>query len=423
MTAEAELQNSEIPAEHNWAKYYNTGPSLLYIVPVFALISTFVCTSGWRTGLRATLLGGGLLAGILLIKRFCPLDAKWNKRLAYFVPAGLLGGLLAALVIIALEYFIGSPSLTENPYHQSSKNLLWICPLYGFFIFLCYSLAFNLSRVWRFFIVVVGAALANSFCLIDLAVSPTIHEFALGILRNLGRYYIACLGNSFLYIFMFNMCADGIYQKPMKKIAPLVLIAGIGATIVLGYFGYIFIGAMTLSIKPARFMKEHKNTVFKDKLKGAIVLSSYGNYFDCESRKFVKSTVFPEKMEQSPEEKKLEKHLRKQINFGNYWHYEIHGKTVYFLQNGKLFRLSPPYDRPALIFHGLKMGNFCLSPDGKFVVYYQPLNIMGRGAFCIRNLNSGKILAVKGDGYLPTGSYWLSDAEKEKFIQEYKKRK
>ena len=427
MTAEAELQNSESLVEDNKCRSeaYNAGPSLLFIVPVFALISTFVCTSGWQTGLRATLLGGGLLAGILLTKRFCPLGTKWKKRLAYFIPAGLLGGLLAALVIIALEYFIGSPDPTENPYHQSSENLLWICPLYGFFIFLCYGLAFNLSRVWRFLIVVLGAALANNFCLIDLAVSPNIQEFALGILRNLSLYYIACLGNSFFYMFMFNMCADAVYQKPMKKIGIGVWILGAVASVIVAYFGVMFFGAMTLSIKPTRFIKEHKDTVFKDKMTGVIVFGDDNEYFDCQKRELLKSKAFPDKLKQRQDHKTLKKEFLKQIDFDSYWYYEVHGKAVFYTKRGKLFRLDPPYERPELLLtDNFYISSFCVSPNGKFIAYSSQMNEMGYRVFCIVNLDSRKILAVDGIGYLPRGSYyWLSDAEKEKFIQEYKGRK
>jgi hypothetical protein len=421
MTAEAELQDSKITGKAEYLPGTNRiESSSLYIVPFFALVSTFVCTSGWRTGLRATLLGGGLLAGIMLTRRLCSVDAKWKKRLAYFIPAGVLGGLLSALVIIALEYFIGSPSPVKNPYHQSSGNLLWICPLYGFFIFLCYSLAFNLSRTWRLLIVTAGAALANNFCLIDLAANPDIQEFASGILRNLGRYYIACLGNSFFYIFMFNLCADGIYRKPMKRIGVVWMLAGIGAAIFAVYFGYIFIGAMTLSIKPDRFIKEHKDTVFKDKLQGVIILGRNNEYFDCRKRKLIESSPFPEKFKQSSDQEKLEKELRKQVNFDKYWNYQIRGKTVYYIDKGKLFRFSPPYERPELLINDFYVGNFCISPDGKFIAYSKPMNMLEYRVFCIRNLNSGKVLAVKGAGYISKETYWLSDDEKEKFIQENK---
>ena len=101
---------------------YGPGMSPYLLLPICALASTFICTGGWRSGLRATLLGASLLSGLFMIKKLCPSDSNWKKRVLYFALAGIIAGLLAASIISALEFAIGSPTLNNNPYNQDNKK-------------------------------------------------------------------------------------------------------------------------------------------------------------------------------------------------------------------------------------------------------------------------------------------------------------
>ena len=370
------------------------------------------------------MLGGSLLLGAFLIKKLCPSDSNWKIRVLYFTLAGILAGLLAASIISGLEMFTGSPTLNNNPYNQNTKNLFIICPLYGFFMLGCFGLAFNLSRTARYFIVLAGAALANTFGLIDLAPNPDLWTYILGILRNCVKYYIPCLGNCVLFVILWNSCADKIFGMPVKRQSVLawIILAVIGVFV--GYFGFIIIGAMTLSINPKRYFVKYKDTVFKEKLNGVIITLRSMKYYDCQKKVFYD---LPEKTVEKYDFTSKNKNLKivklrdshyieilkngkvgKKISLHGAWKCCIVNDSVYYTKDRKLFRFkAPEYNKPELLLKNFRSYRFCVSPDEKFVAYYEITNVFEFRILCVMNLESKKILTLAKAGHASGDIYWF----------------
>ena len=395
------------------------GMPLYLLLPLCALGSTFVCTGGWRTGLRATLMGGSLLFGVWTAKKLCSSDAGWKNRTACLALLGILTGLLAALIIWSLELSIGSPDLTNNPYNQDTKNLFFVCPLYGFFMLGCFGLAFNLPRMRRYFIVLAGAGLANTFGLVDLA-APNLDlgTYILVILRNCAIYYIPCLGNCVWFVLLWHSCAERLCKLPIEKKSIGKLIG----TIILGgfvaYFLFMMIGVMSAGIKLERYIAHHKDTVFKDKLSGIIVVPYRSDYYDCQKKSFCK---IPKNTEINKEYNSNNKFLRVIDNNSNievrklendkvvktishpkgYGTAIVVNDTVYYKREQKLFRLNPPdYDKPEIILKKFYRYRFYVSPDEKFIAYYGGVSgPIGRSILCIMNLKSKKMLPLRVSAY------------------------
>jgi len=421
-----------------------TGIPLYVLLPLCALASTLICTGGWRTGLRATLLGGSLLLGTLAVKKLCSTDTGWKTRTIAFAFFGIIAGLLAASSIWTLELSIGSPDLTNNPYNQDTKNLFFVCPLYGFFMLGCFSLAFNLSRMARFFIVLAGATLANTFCLVDLATpDPNLGIYTLNILRNCVIYYIPCLGNCTWYMLLWIPCAEGLLKlRVNKKTAPVwittIIIGGVVA-----YVLFMFIGAMTLSIKPARYFVKHKDTVFNEKLNGIIVFLRSMKYHDFQKKTFYdipKNTnlnydfrsknkmlrVVKLKNSNSLEILKNGK-VEKKRALNGVWKYCIVNDSIYYTKERKLFRLkAPDYDKAELILETFRAYRFYISPDENFIIYYKIANMLEIKILCVMNFKSKKILTLEKAGYGVEDIYWvnnLDEIKKPKLIKKKKTKK
>ena len=422
------------------APVYGLGLPLYVLLPLCALASTLICTGGWRSGLRATLLGGSLLLGVFLIKKFCPLDADWKKRVLYFTFAGILAGLLAASLVWALELAIGSPTLNNNPYNQNTKNLFLVCSLYGFFMLGCFALAFKLSRLARYFIVLGGAALANTFGLADIAYNPDLGTYILGILRNCAIYYIPCLGNCILFVLLWNACADRVFNMPLRRLSFLTWIISAIIGVILGYFGFIIIGAMSLSITPERYFVKYKETVFKEKFDGVIIVLRNMKYYDCQKKVFYD---LPENITKehdfTPNNKKLkivklrnsnyieilkDGKVEKKISLHGTWKCCIVNDSVYYTRNRKLFRLkAPDYDKPELLLEKFKSYRFCISPDEKFIAYYEIANVFEFRILCVMNLKSKKILALKKAGHASGDIYWINNIDELRMFEIDKKKK
>lgn len=396
---------------------------LYVLLPLCALASTFICTGGWQSGLRATLLGGSLLLGVFLVKRVCTSDMNWSRRTGYFIIAGILSGLFAASLIWILELGTGLPDLPRNPYTQSTENLFWMCPLYGFLMLACFSLAFNLSCMARYFIVLAGAALANTFGLVDMAVGTDIWTYTLGILQICIQYYVLCLGNCIIFVLLWSICADRICNKPLreKKIWEWIALPILG--VIVGYILFMVIGSMTLSINPERFLIKHRNTVFAEKLNGIIIIERDDNYYDCQERVFCD---LPRNIKKDKDflqkDKKAKLKTKGKIDFDLIREYYIVNDSVYYIDGGKLLRLkAPEYDKAELILDDFEGFRFCISPDEKFVAYSKRTNAFGFRISCIMNLKSGKILALKKTGFINGPVYWVNNINELKEPKEVKK--
>ena len=407
---------------------YVSGIPLYVLLPLCALGSTFVCLSGWRSGLRATLLGASLLLGLFLLKQHLPVDASWKKRTGYFALTGIASGLLAALIISVLEILIGSPVLNDNPYNQNTVSLFWMCPIYGLFMMGCFGVAFNLSILSRYFIVLAGTALANTFGLADMAANPDPMIYIFGILRDCVVYYIPCLGNCAWFVFLWNTCANGIFSSPVKKrkISTQFVIIFIG--LVFGYFGFAIIGLIALNIKRERYVAQNKSTIFSEKLTGIIIVPARDDYYDCLNKAFYKipgninlnkDFCLSNKFLKAEDNRdniviaKLENgRVMKTISHPkNYGTVVVVNKTVYYMSDKKLFRLNPPdYDNPEVILDDFYNYHFCISPDEKFIVYYGGVHgALGSKVLCIMELKSQKILALRTSAYYMNRIFWVND--------------
>ena len=431
MNAESEIkENSEEVKITDSAPVYGRGMPLYVLLPLCALASTFICTGGWRTGLRATLLGGSLLLGVWVIKKICPVDISWWKRVACFALSGIVSGLLAALIIWGLEMLTGSPTLNNNPYNQAAKNLFFVCPLYGFFMLGCFGMAFNLSRMRRFFIILAGAALANTFCLLDMAYGPDLQAYILSVLYNFVRYYIACLGNCAWYMILWIPCAERIFMLSKKKKTAWewLIIIVIGGFV--GYWLFMGIGMMTIGIKVDRFISQNKNTVFKEKLKGVIVFLKDEEYYDCEKRAFFKlpknkvvcyglnSNVLRMKDNDNEKNNEIEKLkdgkvIKTIVLPKSYQEVDIVKDTIFYSNDDRLFRLNPPgYDKPEIVLNEFNSNYFAISPDKNFVAYQGGVTgELGRKVICVMNLKSKKILALKRGWFYHSIVVWGKQLE------------
>ena len=436
MNAESEIkENSEEVKITDSAPVYGRGMPLYVLLPLCALASTFICTGGWRTGLRATLLGGSLLLGVWVIKKLCPADISWWKRVAYFALLGIFSGLLAALIIWGMEMLTDSPTLNNNPYNQATKNLFFVCPLYGFFMLGCFGMAFKLSRMRRFFIILAGAALANTFCLVDLVPDRNF----LKILLNCAIYYIPCLGNCAWYMILWVPCAEKIFNLPVEKKS----VGKWTATIILGgiaaYFLFIVIGVFAAGIKIERFMVQNKDTVFKDKLNGIIVDPHRSDYYDCQKQSFYEipkntrinkgynsNNKFLKAVDnrRSIEIEKLEnnKVIKKIIPVEWYGKPVVVNDTVYYRDKGKLWSLNPPdYDKPEIVLKKFNGYRFSISPNEKFIVYYGGVTgPIGRSVLCVMNLRSKKILALRVSAYHGL-FFWVNNLDDLRMPEKSKK--
>jgi hypothetical protein len=411
------------------APVLTAGIPLYILLPLCALASTLICTGGWRPGLRSTLLGASLLSGVFLLKKLKSLELGWKLRIPYFMISGIIFGLLGASIIYGLELLIGSPTLIDNPYNQDATNLFLICPLYGFFMLGAYALAIKLSRIKRYFIVLAGAALANTFGLVDMVNNMDTFSYVLYILGNCAIYYIPCLGNCALFVFLWILCSDSIFNFTMLRKSAVAWIIMIVAGGIIAYLGFIFIGAMTLSINPARYFIKYKDTGFDRKLTGVIITQRSLEYYDCQKRIFCK---FPPDIELNYDYNSNNKSLKVEDNRDSIEVQKIrddrivkkisHPKsygtaivvndTVYYKSDISLFKLNPPeYDKPDIVLKQFYSYYFYLSPDEKFVAYYVSVNSFGYNILCIKNLESGKILAIKKVGFIASRIYWLSSLD------------
>lgn len=363
------------------AAVYTRGIPLYILLPLCALASTFICTGGWRSGLRSTLLGASLLTGVFFLKKLNALKLDWKRRIPSFMLTGALWGLLGASIIYVMELLIGSPTLSDNPYNQDASNLFLICSLYGFFMLGTYALAINFARIKRYFIVLAGAALANYVGIADWTQILTFKE----LLEPVLFHYLLCVGNCAWFVLLWYRCADGICYDFIRKIRSSDMFILIAAGAALIYFGYMIVGIGSVMIANQRYLRKYQNTVFQKKITGIIVIPDRSEYYDCEKRTF---QDLPEKMK--------------------------------FDRN---FEYSNSELQPELVPNDFNSYRFCISPDNKFIAYNGGANHTFSSVFCIADLESKQILALKTmAAYMPY-VFWVKDMDELERIAEAEKQR
>ena len=262
----------------------------------------------------------------------------------------------------------------------------------------CFGMAFNLPRMIRYFIVLAGAALANTFGLIDLAPNPDFMTYILRILINCVKYYIPCLGNCIWFVLLWFSCAESLFKLPVRKRPAW---ESFGIMILGGFVAYILfmiIGVMSSGIMLERYIARHRNTVFEEKLTGIIVFPNQSEYYDFTRKDFydipIKVRINKDFNSNNSE---VKEQIAKKINLKSFKTHIIINDTMYYKDGSKLFSLHPPdYDKPELVLKKFNSYSFYVSPDERFIAYFGGVRgFLGRQILCVMSLKTKKILALK----------------------------
>ena len=432
--------------KHDWK-------NLLYIYLVLflcALFFTITCRGGILAAVRGLMLGSCMLLGIFTVKRFYQEGVNWKKRVGYSIPAGILSGLFAATVIWLLEIEIGSPTMSANPYTQNTSSLFFMCPLYGLFMLGTFALAFKLPWGFRFLIVWAGSALVSTLGLEELARSQEIDIYILGLFRNCYYYYLYGLINCFMFALLWTwganvICRNKYVSKTSVKRKIISYAVIFVCLILLGFVVVRFSSYFeekSIDIANERFLIRHENTVFKEKMTGIIVVPVLCEFYDCEKREFKKlpagikangnfefnSNSKNLRVKTEYELLKIEKlkdgKVIKQIAYRTHCYASsIVNDNVYYQRSGAVFRLKgPDYNKTEYILRNIHSG-YSISPDEKFIVYYDGGSKYRSDILCIMNLKSREVLALKAIDRSARENYWVKSIENFKKHWQRKKQR
>jgi len=443
MSAETEIKDNVQKSSESIRRPFL---SIYIVLLLCAFLFIITCQGGILAAVRGIVLGGCILLGVFLVKRFYEEGVSWKKRVGYSMLFGILSGLFAAIIIWALELKIGSPTLSNNPYTQNAENLFWICPLYGLFMLGSFLLTLKLPWILRFIIVWICAALVSTFGLQELASSPELNTYILGLLKGCYYYYPKGLVNCFMFVLLWTWCASVIWRgkhvnKTSIKKKVINVCIFILSCIALGFIHVYFhlnFEASSIDIANERFCVRHKNTVFSEKMTGIIVLPRMREYYDCEKQEFRKLPVdikISDDFEFNLINDSLEKERYKNSKLikiiilkERCWAPLVINDKIYYAIGGRynysIARLAPPnYDKVELVVGKLRESYFYISPDEKFIIYYDGGNKYRSNVLCIMNLKSKKVLALKNNKGFSRKIYWVKSIEEFKRRWQLKKQK